>query len=69
MQELKFKQPLKNTYKLFNLGLVVHKEDGTFEMLARSNLKISKALVPFKFGNDDSWRASDNMLEINGNLK
>lgn len=40
----------------------MHKEDGTLEMLARSNLKISKALVPFKFGNKDSCRASDSML-------
>lgn len=51
------------TNKLFNLGQVLHKFDGTANKLALSSRKISKAEVPFKLGNSRSSRASDKILE------
>jgi hypothetical protein len=48
--------------KLLSLGQVVHKEEGTEEIPALSNLSISKAVVPFKLGNVDNSLASDRIL-------
>jgi hypothetical protein len=50
------------TDKLLSLGQVVHKEEGTEEIPALSNLSISKAVVPFKLGNVDNSLASDRIL-------
>lgn len=52
----------RNTYRLFNLGHVKHNVEGTDDIPALSNLNISKALVPFRFGNVDSSLASERIL-------
>lgn len=56
---------MMETYKLFSRGHMVHNDTGTVVILARSILKISKALVPFKLGNSFKSRASDRILRKN----